>query len=47
LRAIEVLETIGNSEARQILTELAKGTAEFRITQEANASLTRLAKHRP
>jgi hypothetical protein len=44
LRAIEVLETIGTAPARQLLAELAKGTAAFRITQEAHAALGRLTK---
>jgi hypothetical protein len=43
LRAIEVLEHIG-TEARQILKSLATGTPEARLTQEAKASLERLAK---
>ena len=44
LRAIEVLETIGETDARQLLDELSKGTPAFRVTQEATASLERLAK---
>ncbi len=47
LRAIEVLETVGGTEARQVLRELAKGTAEFRITQEASTALARLAQRTP
>jgi WD40 repeat protein len=43
-RAIEVLEHIGTSEAQQLLQTLAKGTPEARRTQEAKASLERLAK---
>lgn len=43
LRAVEVLEHIGNSEARRVLATLAEGTAEAQRTQEAKASLQRLA----
>jgi Tol biopolymer transport system component len=45
LRALEVLEHIGTAEARGLLAELAKGVPEARLTQEAKASLARLAKH--
>lgn len=45
-RAIEVLEHIGNPEAREILRVLAGGAPGARITREANSSLERLA-HRP
>jgi WD40 repeat protein len=44
LRAIEVLEHISTPEAKQILQTLATGTPEARLTQEARASLERLAK---
>jgi WD40 repeat protein len=44
LRAVEVLEQIGTVEARQLLTALAKGLPGARLTQEAQASLKRLAK---
>ncbi len=43
LRAIEMLEHIGTQEARQVLERLAKGASEARLTQEAKASLERLA----
>ncbi|HZT81638.1 MAG TPA: WD40 repeat domain-containing protein, partial [Gemmataceae bacterium] len=42
LRAVEVLELIGDDEARRVLGTLAKGVSEARLTQEARASLTRL-----
>jgi hypothetical protein len=43
-RALELLEQIGTPEARQVLESLAKGTPEARLTQEAKASLKRLAR---
>ncbi len=44
LRTVEVLEIAGTPEARQVLEQLAKGAPEARLTQEAKASLERLAK---
>ncbi len=44
LRAVEVLEHIGTPEACQILKRLANGAAGAQLTQEAKASLDRLAK---
>jgi hypothetical protein len=43
-RAIEVLEHIGTLEAQEVLKTLSRGAAEARLTQEAKASLERLAK---
>jgi WD40 repeat protein len=43
LRSLEVLEHIGTAEARQVLTKLSQVTAEMWPTQEAEASLARLA----
>jgi WD40 repeat protein len=43
-RAIEVLEVIATPEARQLLDHLAKGASRARQTQEARASLARLAR---
>jgi hypothetical protein len=42
LRAVAVLEDIASPEARRVLEQLAKGTAESRLTREAKASLLRL-----
>jgi hypothetical protein len=47
LRAVEVLERIGNAEARQQLQALAKGAAGHRLTEEARAALGRLEKGSP
>jgi WD40 repeat protein len=44
LRAVEVLERIGTPEARAVLHDLAQGAPKARLTQEAKASLERLAK---
>lgn len=44
LRALETLEYIGTAEAQQVLATLAGGDAEARWTQEAKASLARLAR---
>jgi hypothetical protein len=43
IRAVEVLEEIGTSEANQVLEALVKGAPEARLTQEAKASLRRLS----
>jgi WD40 repeat protein len=45
LRAVTALEWIGTAPARQVLKALAAGAPEARLTQEARASLLRLAKH--
>lgn len=44
LRAIEVLEHLSTTEAKAVLETLAKGAPEARLTEEAQASLGRLAK---
>jgi WD40 repeat protein len=41
-RALEVLEQIGTTEARQLLQTLAEGTPEARLTQDVKKSLERL-----
>jgi dipeptidyl aminopeptidase/acylaminoacyl peptidase len=46
LRGIEVLENIGSPHAKTVLEAMARGTPEFQITQEANASLERLSGRR-
>ena len=42
VRAVQVLETIGTDDARQVLEYLTKGRPDSRITTEAKASLQRL-----
>jgi WD40 repeat protein len=44
VRAVEVLEHIGSSRARDVLHALARGAAPARLTREAKASLERLGK---
>jgi RNA polymerase sigma factor (sigma-70 family) len=44
LRGIEVLEHSGTAEARQLLEAMAAGAPQARLTQDARASLRRLAK---
>jgi hypothetical protein len=44
LRAMEVLEHIGNVESRRVLEKLAQGAPGARLTREAKLSLQRLAK---
>jgi hypothetical protein len=46
LRAVEVLERVGSKEARTLLTRLAEGAPEARLTQEAKEALKRLANQR-
>jgi hypothetical protein len=43
VRAVGVLEVIGNPEARQVLTTLARGAPEAQLTVEAQSALERLA----
>jgi WD40 repeat protein len=43
-RAVEVLEHIGNDEARQLLKVLAAGDPNAPLTREVNATLQRLAR---
>jgi hypothetical protein len=43
IRAVEALECIGNAEARRLLARLAAGPPSAHLTQEARASLGRLA----
>jgi RNA polymerase sigma factor (sigma-70 family) len=42
IRAVEVLESIGDLEARRVLSKLAAGPPESRLTQEARAAVRRL-----
>jgi hypothetical protein len=44
IRAVEVLERIGDPPARELLARLAKGAPAARLTVEATASLARLTK---
>ncbi len=45
LRILDVLEHIDTPSARHLLERLAGGVAEARLTREAKACLTRLARH--
>jgi len=47
LRAVEVLEHIGTPEAKNLLTVLAGGAPEARLTQEAKGALMRLQTKEP
>jgi hypothetical protein len=44
VRAVEVLEMIGSAEARQVLTDLARGAPEAQLTLEAKTALERLSR---
>jgi hypothetical protein len=44
IRAVQILEYIGTTQAREVLEALAKGAAEARLTQEAKGSLDRLTR---
>jgi RNA polymerase sigma factor (sigma-70 family) len=44
LRAVELLELMGSSEARQLLQALAKGAPEARLTREARSAIRRLTR---
>ena len=44
LRAVEVLERIGTTDAQRVLATLAAGAPEARLTQEAKAGAERLAR---
>jgi hypothetical protein len=46
LRAIQVLEQVGNGDARQVLEKLASGAPESRVTEAARGALTRLEGRR-
>ena len=43
-RGVEVLERIGNHEARQVLEELAKWPPQCPVVGEAQAALQRLTR---
>jgi hypothetical protein len=44
LRAVQALEMIGNADARAVLSRLANGASNSRITREAKSSLERLSR---
>jgi hypothetical protein len=44
LRVLEALERSESPEAREVISELARGTPDSRLTWEAKASLRRLEK---
>jgi WD40 repeat protein len=43
LRAVELLETVGTTEAQAVLQNLARGVPEVELTRQAQAALRRLA----
>jgi RNA polymerase sigma factor (sigma-70 family) len=47
LRAVEVLERVDSSAAREVLSAVAQGVSTARLTREAKASLERLAAWSP
>ncbi|MGH7172480.1 MAG: WD40 repeat domain-containing protein, partial [Gemmataceae bacterium] len=47
VRGVQVLEMIGSEEARQVLRSVVNGAAQARLTEEARASLHRLATRPP
>jgi RNA polymerase sigma factor (sigma-70 family) len=47
IRAVEVLESIGDLEARRVLKKLAAGPPQWRLTQEARAAMRRLPRNGP
>jgi hypothetical protein len=47
VRSVELLEGIGSAEARRLLQTLAGGIKEAELTQQAKASLARLARGTP
>jgi WD40 repeat protein len=48
IRALEVLERIGSTKAQQVVAALAKGPADVWLTQDAQATSSRMARrHRP
>jgi WD40 repeat protein len=47
LRAVEALERVGSSEAKELLRVLARGAAEATLTREAQASLRRVTANAP
>jgi hypothetical protein len=44
LRALQILEAIGDEHARQLLGKLAEGAPASRFTREARAAVDRLAR---
>jgi hypothetical protein len=46
VRAVEVLERIGNAEARQVLAALARGAPTAALTVDAKGALERLLRHK-
>src|SRR5262249_10539976 len=44
LRAVQILERLGTSEARALCSALAKGAADAPLTREATAALQRMAR---
>ena len=47
MRAVEILEQMGSSQARELLQTLARAAPEDKLVQEAKAALERLEKRQP
>src|SRR5258708_2465770 len=46
-RALEALENAADPDSRRLLTDLADGAPQARLTEKARAALDRLGRHSP